>query len=226
MWIQCNELAFYRPWAKQLLVICCCITIPSSLVGYKSLYYLTISVSQDSGHSLAGFSGSGSPQAAFRASSGLQSSLGSTREESASELTHVVVGRTEFLTGCWTGLCSGWNGGRQRYQVLISGICVCYLKIKKKLGLPRWRSGWESACQCRGHGFEPLSGKIPHAAERLGPWAPIAEPACLEPVLRNKRGRDSERPAHRDEEWPPLAANGESTGTETKTQHSHKYKNK
>ena len=26
------------------------------------------------------------------------------------------------------------------------------------------------------------------------------EPARLEPVIRNKRGRDSERPAHRDEE--------------------------
>ena len=29
-------------------------------------------------------------------------------------------------------------------------------------------------------------------------------------------------PAHRDEEWPPLAATGESPRTETKTQHSHK----
>ena len=28
------------------------------------------------------------------------------------------------------------------------------------------------------------------------------------------------RPAHRDEEWPPLAATGESPRTETKTQHS------
>ena len=36
-------------------------------------------------------------------------------------------------------------------------------------GLPWWRSGWESACQCRGHGLEPWSGKIPHAAEQLGP---------------------------------------------------------
>ena len=89
-------------------------------------------------------------------------------------------------------------------------------------GLPWWRSGWESACRCRGHGFEPWSGKIPHAAERLGPWATIAEPSCLEPVLRNKRGRDSERPAHRDEEWPLLAATRESPRTETKTQHSHK----
>ena len=95
--------------------------------------------------------------------------------------------------------------------------------LKKRLeGLPRWRSGWESACQCRGRGFMPRSGKIPHAAERLGPWATIAEPAHLEPVLRNKRGRDSERPAHRDEEWPPLAATRESPRTETKTQHSQK----
>ena len=89
-------------------------------------------------------------------------------------------------------------------------------------GLPWWRSGWESACQRRGHGFEPWSGKTPHAAERLGPWATTTEPAHLEPVLRNKRGRDSEMPAHCDEEWPPLAATRESHRIETKTQHSHK----
>ena len=89
-------------------------------------------------------------------------------------------------------------------------------------GLPWWRSGWESACQCRGHGFEPWSGKIPHAAEWLGLWTTIAEPVHLEPVLRNKRGRNSERPMHRDEEWPPLAPTRESPRTETKTQHSHK----
>ena len=35
-------------------------------------------------------------------------------------------------------------------------------------------------------------------------------------------GYDSERPAHRDEEWPPLATTRESPRTETKTQHSHK----
>ena len=38
----------------------------------------------------------------------------------------------------------------------------------------------------------------------------------------NGRGRDSERPAHRDEEWPPLTATGESPHTETKTQHGQK----
>ena len=72
------------------------------------------------------------------------------------------------------------------------------------------------------HGFEPRSGKIPHAAEQLSPRATTTEPARLEPVLHNGRGGDSERPAHRDEEWPPLATTGESPRTETKTQHSQK----
>ena len=92
--------------------------------------------------------------------------------------------------------------------------------IKVRRGLPWWRSGWESACQCRGHGFESWSGKIPHATEQLGPWATTTEPARLEPVLCNKKGRNSERPVHHDEEWPPLAATRESPRTETKTQHS------
>ena len=76
-------------------------------------------------------------------------------------------------------------------------------------------------CQCKGRGFEPWSGRIPRATEQLGPWATIAEPARLEPVLRSKRGRDGERPAHHDEEWPLLAAAGGSPRTETKTQHSN-----
>ena len=50
----------------------------------------------------------------------------------------------------------------------------------------------------------------------------FTEPARLEPVLRNKRGHDSERPTYRDEEWPLLAATRESPHTETKTQQSHK----
>ena len=93
-------------------------------------------------------------------------------------------------------------------------MCLIITLVKKLYpGLPWWRSGWESACQCRGRGFEPWSGKIPHAAGQLRPWATATEPARLEPVLRNKRGRDSERPAHRDEEWPPLAATRESPRT-------------
>ena len=56
-------------------------------------------------------------------------------------------------------------------------------------------------------------------------WA--REPQLLSLRVRSlcfatKRGRDSERPTHRDEEWPPLTATGESPRTETKTQHSQK----
>ena len=42
----------------------------------------------------------------------------------------------------------------------------------------------------------PWSGRIPHAAERLGPWAVAAGPACPEPVLRSGRGHNGERPAY------------------------------
>ena len=67
---------------------------------------------------------------------------------------------------------------------------TCELPIKiYGPGLPWWRNGWESACQCGGRGLEPWSGRIPHAAERLGPWATIAGPARLEPVLGNERPR-------------------------------------
>ena len=43
-------------------------------------------------------------------------------------------------------------------------------------GLPWWRSGEESTCQFRGHGFEPWSGKIPHATEQLSPCTTTTEP--------------------------------------------------
>ena len=117
----------------------------------------------------------------------------------------------------------GENGTLLHYWWECKLIQPLWRFLKKlKIGLPWWRSGWKSACRCRGHGFEPWSGKIPHAAEQLGPWATATEPARLEPVLHNKRGRDSERPAHRDEEWPPLATTRESPHTATKTQHSQK----
>ena len=40
-----------------------------------------------------------------------------------------------------------------------------------------WRSsGKESTCWCGRPGFDPLSGKIPHAEEQLSPWTAAAEP--------------------------------------------------
>ena len=44
------------------------------------------------------------------------------------------------------------------------------------VGLPWWRTGVESACQCRGHRLEPWSGKIPHAEEQLSLCATTTKP--------------------------------------------------
>ena len=42
-------------------------------------------------------------------------------------------------------------------------------------GLPWWINGKESDFQCRGHGFDPRSGKIPHAMGQLNLSATITE---------------------------------------------------
>ena len=129
--------------------------------------------------------------------------------------------RVQLLRGMWNLPRPGLEPVSPASAGRFSTTGAVFLKEEGR-GLPWWCSGWESACQCRGHGFEPWSGKIPHAADQLGPWATTTESAHLEPVLRNRRGHDSERPAHRDEEWPPLAATGGGPRTETKTQHSQK----
>ena len=83
------------------------------------------------------------------------------------------------------------------------------------MGLPLWPRGSESACQCRGHGSDPWSGKIPHAAEQLA-RAPqlltqdpracelqLLKPVHLEPMLHNKRQvptQDSQRQDKHDKE--------------------------
>ena len=83
---------------------------------------------------------------------------------------------------------------------------------------------WLRIClPMQGTRVRALVWEDPTCCGATGPVSPVfTEPAHLEPVLCNKRGRDGERPAHRDEEWPPLAATGQSPCTETKTQHSQK----
>ena len=45
-----------------------------------------------------------------------------------------------------------------------------------------WRlSGKESTCQCKRHGFDPLSGRIPHTTEQLSSCV-----ATIEPVLQSQ----------------------------------------
>ena len=52
-----------------------------------------------------------------------------------------------------------------------------YLLAKSQLpALPWGLSGKESACQCRRHGLEPWSGRIPHAMGQISPWATTTEP--------------------------------------------------
>ena len=68
-----------------------------------------------------------------------------------------------------------------------------------------------------GHtGSSPGLGR-PHMPQ--SDWA--REPQLLSlrvwSLCSTTRGCDTERPAHRDEEWPPLAATRESPRTETKT---------
>ena len=47
---------------------------------------------------------------------------------------------------------------------------------ESRSGLPWWLSGEESACPCRGHGFGPWPGEIPHATGQLSLCAMTPEP--------------------------------------------------
>ena len=61
---------------------------------------------------------------------------------------------------------------------------------------------------CRSHGFNPWSGKTPHAVEQLSlcattiepvlqsSYAATTEPRALEPELHNKRGHYNEKATH------------------------------
>ena len=114
------------------------------------------------------------------------------------------------------------------YDIMNMALYLCYISPKNhnSLGFPGGAVVESLPANAGDTGSSPgLGGSHPHAAEQLGPWATTTEPARLEPVLCNKRGHNSKRPAHRDEEWPPLATTRESPRTETKTQHSHKLIN-
>ena len=50
----------------------------------------------------------------------------------------------------------------------------------------------------------------------------LLKPACLEPMLHNKRSHCNEKPVHLNEEEPPLTAARESPRAAMKTQHSQK----
>ena len=70
-------------------------------------------------------------------------------------------------------------------------------------------------------GFEPWSGKIPHATEQLSPCA-----TAIEPALRNKGGHCSEKPVHCSKEWPPFASTREKPRCSNRDLVQPKIKNK
>ena len=78
------------------------------------------------------------------------------------------------------------------------------------MGLPGWFSGQESACQCRGPGFDPRSGKIPRAVQELSLGAKSTQalmPECLSSAprpccsLRQRETGAAVRPRHGQTEW-------------------------
>lgn len=73
----------------------------------NDIYYVTISVSQESRHNVAGSSSSECPS--HKAEIEVTALSGADRAGSTSKLIHGAVARIRFLTGCWTeGLDGFW----------------------------------------------------------------------------------------------------------------------
>ena len=90
---------------------------------------------------------------------------------------------------------NGFKAQERTNELQYNHICNhCNASITSVLGTSLVVQ-WESARQCRGPGFDPWSGKIPHGAGQLSLCATTTEPLCLEPVVRNKRNHSSEKPA-------------------------------
>ena len=98
------------------------------------------------------------------------------------------------------------------------------------LGLPWWYNGWEAVCLCRGHGFDPWSGKISCAKKQLSPWVTTTETTCCNswsPGTQSLCSATREASTVTSQcitarEWTLLTATRESPSTAMKTQHSQK----
>ena len=67
--------------------------------------------------------------------------------------------------GGWTippknGECCPLKKGSYSFHISVN-TCNASTSLKSLRGLPWWPSGEESACQCRGHGFDPGSREFP-----------------------------------------------------------------
>ena len=79
-------------------------------------------------------------------------------------------------------------------QTQLVSSCPYENQKQAKFVFPWWYRGEESACQCRGHRFDPCSGRIPPASEQLSPSTTATKNlVSLEPVLHDKRGQLNEK---------------------------------
>ena len=107
------------------------------------------------------------------------------------------------------------SGVRKRKTNAIWSCLYLDCKIWDNWGLSGCPGGYESTCQCRGHGFSPWPRKIPRAVGQLSPLA--------RPALCSERSRRDEKPAPRHQEQTPLiTATREKPLPARKTRHSLK----
>ena len=98
------------------------------------------------------------------------------------------------------------------YHYISIIINITYNLTKRQL--PRWPSGCEFACQCGGHGFNPLSDKTSHASGHLNPHTTASELFNLEPIRSNYRAhvhllKPASSRAHEPQLVKPCAATTE-----------------
>ena len=80
--------------------------------------------------------------------------------------------------------CPSAGEWKMLVYLLVSSMCLAHKKHQS--GLPWWLSGKEFACQCRRHGLDPWTRKIPHAAKRLGLCTPTVKSVSYKPHYATK----------------------------------------
>ena len=103
-------------------------------------------------------------------------------EEGMATLSSILAWRIPMDRGAWWAIVhrvtksQTWLSNYTQRIITEKIIFMHNGIIERLLGLPWWLSGKEFACQCRRHGFNLWSGKIPHAEGQLSPCATNIEP--------------------------------------------------
>ena len=96
-----------------------------------------------------------------------------------------------------TGQNSDLSLGKVKFLTVLNYFTIKLIfkkKERKKEGLSWWLSGKEFPCQCRRHGFDSWSGRIPHASEQLSLCSRAPEPQLLKPT-RHRTCAPQEEPS-------------------------------